>query len=186
MNPQLSIALILGTGREGRASEKIARYVEVQAKAFGFAVTFVDVRDYALPFTTHSKVDHEKTNPWKAIAANADGFIIVAPEYNHGYPGELKILLDKLFIEYARKPVAVCAVSKGALGGSRMLENLRPVLIELRMAVLGAAVYFSNAQELFNATGAMLDASYEVKLKKLFDELAWYARALKEARATVV
>ncbi len=185
MNSQLSIALILGTGREGRMSEKVARYVEAQAITYGFAVQFVDVRTYVSPVTVPPEVDRKTMQPWKAVAAACDGFLIVTPEYNHGYPGELKILLDSLRSECARKPVALCGVSKGVYGGARVVENLLPVLIDLAMNPIRTAVYFTNARELFDEHGAIKDLSYEAKLKKLFDELAWYAGALKAARAPI-
>ena len=60
-------------------------------------------------------------------ARRSDGFIIVSPEYNHGYPGELKMLLNMLFSQYAHKPVGICRVSSGAWGGTRMVEQLRQV-----------------------------------------------------------
>lgn len=58
----------------------------------------------------------------------ADGLVIVSPEYNHGYPGEMKLMLDQLYKEYNRKPVGICGVSSGALGGARMVEQLRLIL----------------------------------------------------------
>lgn len=116
--------------------------------------------------------------------ARADGMIIVSPEYNHGYPGELKMMLDEAFKEYHQKPAAICGVSNGGLGGARMAEVLRIVLIALHMLPVSTAVYFSNIQNLFDESGAIRDESYREKVKKLFDELVWYARALKEARET--
>ena len=114
--------------------------------------------------------------------ARADGLIIVSPEYNHGYPGELKILLDTLYQEYNRKPVGICGVSDGLMGGGRMVEHLRQVLVELQMAPIHAALYFRNVEKLFDTSGNMTDGAYEKRAKDFFDELTWFASALKQAR----
>jgi NAD(P)H-dependent FMN reductase len=180
---------VLGSGRIVRHSEKAARYVYAEAEKYGkFKTEFLDVREYVLsPFTgRHGRKELEgeaeaKIQKWSETMTRADGLIIVAPEYNHGYPGELKLLLDSLFTEYKRKPVGICGAG-GRLGGARMVEVLRIALIELQMAPIRLAVYFSNVYTLFDDSGNIKDASYEERLKNFFDELVWYARALKAAR----
>ncbi|MDO8659575.1 MAG: NAD(P)H-dependent oxidoreductase, partial [Candidatus Parcubacteria bacterium] len=112
----------------------------------------------------------------------ADGLIIITPEYNHGYPGELKLLLDMLYKEYARKPVGICGVSKGAFGGSRAVEQLKQMAIEFHMTPIREAVYFSFVQSLFNEDGSIKDESYSEKISKFMQEFLWYAKVLKKGR----
>jgi NAD(P)H-dependent FMN reductase len=112
----------------------------------------------------------------------ADGLVIVTPEYNHGYPGPLKEMLDALYDEYAKKPVAVCGVSSGGLGGARVVEQIRQVAITLKLVPISEAVYFSNCRELFNEDGSIKDPSYDERCTKMFEELFWYARVLKDGR----
>jgi NAD(P)H-dependent FMN reductase len=81
--------------------------------------------------TTRKKA--RKPNVLQKKAWHADGFIIVSPEYNHSYPGELKMLLDMLFSQYAHKPVGICGVSSGAWGGTRMVEQLRLVCLAFHL-----------------------------------------------------
>lgn len=180
---KLFIPIVLGSGREGRQSEKAARYVFEQAKAYKkFETEFIDVRDYVtLPQTARSGME-VKQLPWQKIMSRADGLIIVSPEYNHGYPGELKLLLDQLYEEYNRKPVAICGASAGMMGGARMVECLRISLIELQMVPIRNAVYFSNISKLFDEKGEIKEESFSDRLKVMFDELVWYAEALKTAR----
>lgn len=178
----LTIPVILGTARENRVSEKIAQFVFAEAQKFGqgtgWNTEFVDIRDY--PAT---KTDKEHKNAgWEKIVEGADAFIIVSPEYNHGYPGELKMFLDNLYGEYSRKAFAVCGVSDGGMGGVRMVEQLRLVLLDFHAVPIANAVYFSKAPELFDESGTMKDPSYADRLKKLFEELDWFARALNAAR----
>ncbi|MDD1740323.1 MAG: NAD(P)H-dependent oxidoreductase, partial [Methanothrix sp.] len=104
------------------------------------------------------------------------------PEYNHGYPGELKMMLDMLFSEYAHKPVGICGVSSGPWGGVRMLEQLRLVCLAAHMVPTGEAVYFPRIQELFDDQGQFLGKSQHGQARRLLEELIWYARALKAGR----
>ena len=180
---QLFIPILLGTAREGRQSEKAAKFVLEEAKKYGqFETQLLDVRDFVGVAKTKA-MGETKAKEWSEIMKRADGLIIVSPEYNHGYPGELKLMLDHLYDEYNRKPVAICGVSGGDLGGARMVEVLRTSLIELQMVPTRNAVYFGAIQNLFDEQGKIKDQSFAEKLKPMFDELVWYAKALKAARS---
>lgn len=175
------IPVILGTGREGRNTEKAARYIlsEVQ-KREGIETELLDVRDFRIQVT-----DKEGKLPVAQTFAEkmkkADGLIVVAPEYNHGYPGELKMMLDMLYEEYNRKPIGICGTG-GGLGGGRMVEQLRLVAIELQMVPIRSAIYFPSVWDAFDAQGNPKDPAYPDRVKTFLDELLWYAKALKAAR----
>jgi NAD(P)H-dependent FMN reductase len=176
------IPVILGTARKGRQSEKVANFVLEETKKAGFDSTLIDVRDFRIDATDKSQVSPQAKKLIPMIE-KADAFIIVSPEYNHGYPGELKMMLDMLYQQYARKPVGFCAVSAGGLGGSRVVEQLRQVVVELHMVSIREALYFPVVQDLFDEGGKLKSPdSYKDRLKSFFDELAWYADALKSAR----
>lgn len=176
------IPIILGTAREGRNSEKVAKFVmsEIE-KNPQIKTEIIDVRDYILSATNNTKEPIQAKRFADKISV-ADGFIIVSPEYNHGYPGELKMTLDMLYEEYARKPLAICGVSIGGLGGARMVEQLRLVSIEFHMVPIREAVYFSGVSQLFDNDGNIKDPLYESRIKSMADELLWYAKALKLTR----
>lgn len=178
----LYIPVVLGTAREGRRSENAARFVHEQTKQYGVQTDLIDVRDFVTPATIPAWEDGEHTDEWREIIKRADALVIVSPEYNHGYPGELKIMLDKAYEEYHHKPAGICGVAAGVLGGARMAEVLRISLIELQMVPIRNAVYFSKVKELFNEQGAIQDDSYGDYVKGMLDELTWYAKALKSAR----
>lgn len=179
---KLFVPVILGTAREGRQSEKAARFVLEGAKKYGFETELIDVRDYSLPATDNTETS-QAAKKLSGKISRADGFIIVSPEYNHGYPGELKMMLDLLYSQYAQKPVGICGVSAGGLGGARMVEQLRSVCIEFHMVPIREAIYFPAVQDLFDENGSMKDAkAYAGRLKRFFEELAYYANALKPAR----
>ena len=169
MAKRLFIPIILGTAREGRRSENVARFVLSEAKKYGFKTELVDVKDYTTPATqTMKKFLKDKLS---SMIKRSDGLIIVSPEYNHGYPGELKIFLDNFYEEYFYKPLGICGVSIGTLGGARMAEQLRLVAIELHLIPLREAVYFSSVKSLFNEKGVIQDNSYKERLQTMFKEL---------------
>ncbi len=173
MTPHL--ALVLGTARVGRQSEKVAKFVfaHLQNRS-DLTVEFVDVRDHLFGATEGGDVA-----PWQSIAAKADGFIIVSPEYNHSFPGELKILIDSLDEEYRHKPVGICSVSSGSFGGVRMADHIKPVLIDLGMVVIKKAVQFPNVETLFDEAGLPADADrYHKRITEFADELIWFAQKL--------
>jgi len=175
------IPVILATARTGRQSEKAARFMLQKVREAGLESEIIDVRDFRIPAT-----DNTETSPQAQALAEkvrrADGFLIVSPEYNHGYPGELKMMLDMLFWDFARKPVGICGVSSGPWGGARMTEQLRQVCLAFHMVPTCEAVYFPRVQELFNEDGSIKGQSQHRTAERLLDELTWYARALKAAR----
>jgi NAD(P)H-dependent FMN reductase len=180
----LYIPIILGTAREGRESEKVAKFMLQEAIKFGLKNTeIIDVRDFRIKATDNTLRLPEAQKLSQKIK-KADGLIIVTPEYNHGYPGELKMMLDMLYEDYAQKPVGFCGVSASLLGGARAVEQLRLVCIELHMVPIREAVYFPTIQKLFDENGAIKDESFHGRVGKFLDELVWYAKALKPARET--
>ncbi|PIR74392.1 MAG: NADPH-dependent oxidoreductase [Candidatus Magasanikbacteria bacterium CG10_big_fil_rev_8_21_14_0_10_47_10] len=176
------IPIILGTGRSDRQSEKVAHYVHVRAESFGqFDTELIDVREYAAQFTIPPWEENAATKPWRDIAAKADGFIIVAPEYNHGYPGELKLLLDQAYEEYFDKPVALCGVSSGQFSGVRLNFALQDVWFTMKMVPAGAT-FFGNVKELFDEHENILDETYNTRIDDMLKRLLAYAKALKNVR----
>lgn len=182
----LYIPVILGTARKERSTDNVTFFVEsLLSKEDGIETEIVDVKNFELERTIPPWEESDKFKEWKEKADRADGYIIVVPEYNHGYPGDLKMFLDSAYKEYEKKPVLVCGVSSGGFGGSRVVENLRPVLIEYGMVPLRSAGYFSNVGELFNDEDEMADdekEKHEKKMKRAFEELLWFARVLNKAR----
>src|SRR5882724_4974545 len=113
-NGSLFIPVILGTARKGRASENVAKFVlgEVQ-KREGVETELIDIRSLSFPGDDAGEAIKEAK--FSATIGRADGLILIVPEYNHGYPGLLKHVLDTNLREYINKAVGVCGVSAGGL-----------------------------------------------------------------------
>ena len=187
------IQVISSTTREGRFSEKVARWVIGHLAAReGFDVEQVDLRDYPLPFfdgvaparapREYASAEVERLG---RTLDRADGFIMLTAEYNHGYPAVLKNAMDWTFVEWRRKPVSF--VGWGNVGGARAIEQLRLVSVEFEMAPLRYAVHI--LPDVMMASRQSADpgdttafAPLEPRLKLLADDLTWWAEALGAAR----
>jgi NAD(P)H-dependent FMN reductase len=179
------LPVILGTSRQGRASEHAARFVIQEVSQRPDVTTeLIDIREIRLPIDDAGEAI--KDAKFSATVERADGLILVVPEYNHSFPGLLKHVLDTNLKEYIHKAAGVCGVSAGPFGGARMIENLLPVLRELGLMTIFSDVYFGNARTLFDpTTGRITDPSYAGRVKKFVDELVWMARALRFARENI-
>lgn len=167
---RLRAAVILGSTRKGRLCEKVARWAAARIEAD--ARFELDVIDPA----TDAGADVGRT------LQRADAFVVVTPEYNHGYPAPLKALIDAWYDEWQAKPVAF--VSYGGLsGGLRAVEQLRQVFAELHTVTVRDGVSFDNAWDRFDAAGTLLEPERpERAMQVLLSRLHWWARALREAR----
>ena len=180
----LFIPVILGTTRRGRASENVANFVFAEVKKReGVETVLIDLCD--LNFRTDDAGEALKDPVFSATVARADGLVLVAPEYNHGYPGFLKHALDTNLKEYIHKAVGVCGVSAGLFGGARMIQNLLPVLRELGLVTIFWDGNFARAQQLFDADGQILDHSYVKRIDQFLKELIWMSTVLRYGRENV-
>jgi NAD(P)H-dependent FMN reductase len=178
----LFIPVILGTARQGRASENVANFVFGEVKKRGEIETeLIDIRQ--LNFPNDDAGEQIKDPQFSATVQRTDGLVIVTPEYNHGYPGLLKHVLDSNLKEYIHKAVGICGVSAGGFGGVRVIENLLPVLRELGLVTIFWDGNFSHAQSLFDEHGKILDEPAQVKrMDKFLGELIWMSKTLRYGR----
>jgi NAD(P)H-dependent FMN reductase len=175
----LTLPVVLGTMREGNMSQRAAKFMQVELTKRGIDAPLFEAG------SIRQMVSQEQRKPtaWVELLKRADGLVIVSPEYNHGYPGSLKELLDSAYEEYFHKPVGLCGVSSGIIGGARMVEALKQVLIEFRMVPIKEAMYFPKAQDLLNEDGTSNDPQLAGRVDPFLKELTWWAETCKEGRA---
>ncbi|HJS49785.1 MAG TPA: NAD(P)H-dependent oxidoreductase, partial [Gaiellaceae bacterium] len=107
------------------------------------------------------------------------------PEYNHGYPGLLKHVLDTNLKEYIHKAAGIVGVSAGVFGGARVIQNLLPVLRELGLVTIFWDVNFTTVRSRFDDEGKLLDESLLPRIDMFLDELLWMAGTLRHGREQV-
>jgi len=200
MDKKLKIKVILGTIREGRFGERPARWVyDELTKHEDIDLEFLDLKEYPMPMfdaptspaMMGKKYPNEVVQKWSAKIDEADGYIIVSPEYNHGYSAVIKNALDWLNPEWNKKPVGF--VGYGSANGARAIEQLREVVIELKMVPINRSIHISwdfmakawgkkddlKNDELF----APLRTGHGGDHLQIFiDDLMWMVKALKPAR----
>jgi NAD(P)H-dependent FMN reductase len=181
---KLFIPVILGTTRQGRKSEHVANFVFNEiSKRQGVDSELIDIRN--LPFTMNDAGEAIKDAKFSELMMRADGIVVIAPEYNHGYPGMLKHVLDTNLKEYIHKAVGICGVSAGGFGGTRVIENLLPVMRELGLVTIFWDGNFSGVQKVFDDAGNLLDQSYVKRIDKFLKELIWMSKVLRYGRENV-
>ncbi len=182
-NEKVFIPILLGTSRKDRNSENVAKWVfKKMHEREEIESQFFDVRDFDLPRNHYGMEIKDQFPEWRDAIIRADGLVIVTPEYNHGYPGTLKSVIDLLLPEYIHKAVAFVGVSAGMWGGTRVIESCVPMVRELGLAVTFSDLNFPKVQDKFDAEGNMLDETYKELVKGFLDELAWMSRTLQWGR----
>jgi len=164
-------------------SEHAARVVHAQLATRPRVETqLLDVA--TIPIRTDDAGEQAKDPAFSEAMNRADALVLVAPEYNRGYPGLLKHVLDTNLHEYIHKAVGVVGVSSGIFGGARVIENLLPVLRELGLVTIFWDVNFNNVRARFDEDGVLVDDSF-LSIDKFLDELIWMAETLRHGREHV-
>jgi NAD(P)H-dependent FMN reductase len=188
------IAVVIGSTREGRVTDKLAKWVatEVSQQA---EVETVDLRDYPMPFFDEAvsprynpeRKPSPEVKKWLDKLAGFDAYVLVTPEYNRAIPGVLKNAIDVLDYQMDQKPVAL--VGHGSVGGAQAIATLRILMPGVGAVTIPHALFFTDrVGEAIDDSGmlsAELEAApygHKASLKTLTESLVWYADALKNAR----
>lgn len=182
----LNVPVLLGTNRRGRQSSHVANWlIEVMRRREDINTRLFDVADFNVPRDDYGQAVKETFPEWRDAIVNGDGLVIVSPEYNHGYPGSLKAVLDLLLREYVHKAVGFVGVSAGPWGGVRVIESMVPMARELGLAVTFTDLNFPFVQKTFDESGKILDPAFDDRAKAFLDELVWMATTLRWGRQNV-
>jgi len=185
---RLYLPILYGTVREPRHSIGVARFaLEVLRARPAVETRLFDPRDLRLGDLVTREWEMETRPPvleeFVREMGRADGFVIVTPEYNHSYPGALKNMIDHLYDEWNRKPFALVTAG-GVVGGARAAIALREVLVGVEAIAIPAQLSVPTVQETFDEDGPRTQREvWTRRLHRVFDELEWYARALRPARS---
>lgn len=185
-NP-IQLAVIVGSVREGRFGPTVATWFAGHAEQReDVDVDVIDLAEARLPTCLSSEPEPDGARALAAVSprlAAADAFVVVTPEYNHSYPASLKNAIDWHFTQWQAKPVGFVSYG-GMSGGLRAVEHLRQVFAELHAVTVRDTVSFHGAQHQFDSAGGPTDpASCGAAATKLLDQVVWWGRVLRSARA---
>lgn len=179
------IEIISASVRAGRNSHKVALYFKNYLEVNNLAGAHIlDLNEYDFPlFDERLKFQEspsEKAREFSEKIKAADGVIIVTPEYNGGYPASLKNVIDLLYAEWQRKPVAISTVSDGIFGGTQVITSLQFSLWKIRAWTVPAMFPVPNVIEAFDDDGNPANKAAMDKRAALFiNELLWCIEAKK-------
>ncbi|MFE3140495.1 NADPH-dependent FMN reductase [Streptomyces scopuliridis] len=183
----IRLVVIIGSTREGRLGPTVGHWFTTLAAGHGSTeVDLIDLADTELP-AVHPNWGTEPTPALAELSARlgaADAFVVVTPEYNHSFPAILKHFIDLHREEWQAKPVGF--VSYGGVGGGlRSVEQLRLVFAELHSTTVRETVSFHKVtSDVFAPDGTAHDPEGAAgAAKAMLDQLDWWARALRTARA---
>jgi NAD(P)H-dependent FMN reductase len=177
---RLRFAVIIGSVRTGRIAAKVAGWLMTElGQHTQISTDVIDLADLSLPDSLDGGGD---ASVFAKRVDAADGFIIVTPEYNHGYPGALKTAIDTARDEWRAKPVGFVSYG-GTAGGLHAVEQLRPVFAELQAVTVRQAVSLHRVDDRFDRNGELDDPGAPRAARAMVTQLCWWATALRRARA---
>lgn len=182
MTDPIHLALIYGSTRQGRFCDTVASWAAEQVRAaVGFTLDRIDPAVMLPGLNPPAAEATASPTLWQRIAS-ADAFLVITPEYNHGYPAPLKSLIDSVGQEWHAKPVGFVSYG-GVSGGLRAVEQLRLVFAELHAVTIRDSVSFVGAWEQFDSSGRLLQPErHERSMAAMLRRLHWWAVALRNAR----
>lgn len=177
------LAIILASTREGRFGSVVAQWFFTQAgQRDDMAVDLIDLAELGLPAVLGQASPAVKA--YVERIDRADAFVVVTPEYNHGYPASLKQAIDPPHRQWWAKPVGFVSYG-GMAGGLRAVEQLRQVFPELQAMTVRDTVSFHMAHSRFDEAGEPREpAGCNAAAHQMLDQLVWWSGALRTARRT--
>lgn len=178
------IAIISASVREGRMSHRVAMYFKKYIEENQIAeVEMLDLQAFQFPvFNERLSLQVQPSQQALVFAGkikNADGIIIVTPEYNGGYPASLKNIMDLLYIEWFHKPIAIATASGGPFGGAQVITSLQFSLWKMKAWTVPAMFPVPFVQDSFDEQGNPVDKLQTDKRAELFlGELCWCMEAV--------
>jgi NAD(P)H-dependent FMN reductase len=111
---------------------------------------------------------------------SSEGVLIITPEYNGGYPASLKNVVDLLYDEWHRKPIAISTVSDGIFGGTQVITALQFSLWKIRAWTVPAMFPVPKVRDTFDENGNPTDkTSTDNRAANFINELLWCMEAKK-------
>lgn len=179
------IAIISSSIRKGRNSHRTTLYFRDFIEVGGLAsVEIIDLMEYNFPvFEERLRLFENPTAEMLDFAAKvkaADGIIMVTPEYNGGYPASLKNVIDLLYDEWHRKPIAIATNSAGPFGGTQVITSLQFSLWKIGAWTVPAMFPVPKVQEAFDEHGVPADrVGMDKRAATFVNELLWCMEAKK-------
>ncbi len=132
--------VISGTHRPGSYTRRVSGYILEQLNAQGHQADLFDLQDLPADFLK-AEMFGQRTEGFREVEnqlKEAKSYIWVLPEYNGGFPGVAKLLIDSMNPRevFRGKQAALVGVSSGKFGNQRGLDMFTLVLNYIQVEVL--------------------------------------------------
>ncbi|WGV27204.1 NADPH-dependent FMN reductase [Halotia branconii] len=177
-----------GSYRSDRQGIKAARFIIDQLKQRNHEVIFVDAKEYDFSILDRMYKEYDqgqapaKMEELADHIRTADGFVVIAGEYNHSIQPGLSNLMDHYLEEYFFRPAGIVSYSAGGFGGVRAAIQLRAFLSEMGMSTISSIFSISKIGNSLDEAGTAQEATLTKRVSQFLDELEWYEEALQRQR----
>ncbi|KAG9415085.1 hypothetical protein AC1031_008513 [Aphanomyces cochlioides] len=177
MSP-INVSVVIGSVRQGRMGLRVGRFLQQSLEAKGLADQLIDPVELDLPLFRNRFAflpENEKTaalHQTYAAFEKSDAIVIATPEYNHSFSPVIGNTLNYFYhSEFYYKVGGIATYSMGGFGGVRAGQLPFPIVQNLL-----------NDDGTLQASAGKSGEAVADNAAKFADELAWYAKAFKEAR----
>ena len=177
-----------GSYRRDRQGIKAARFTIDRLQERNHEVIFADAKEYDFGILDRMYKEYEqgqapgKMEELAEHIRTANGFVVVAGEYNHSIQPGLSNLMDHFLEEYYFRPAGIVSYSVGGFGGVRAAIQLRAFLTEMGMPTISTIFSIPKISDALDETGVPQDAALTKRVGQFLDELEWYEEALQRQR----
>ncbi|MEM7656466.1 MAG: NAD(P)H-dependent oxidoreductase [Bacteroidota bacterium] len=183
----MKIAIILGSVRTGRKSHLVDNYlVRLLQAEEGVSPNLLDLKEYDLPLLSDcwAKQDPppESLVQFGDALQQADGILLISPEYHGSYIGVLKNALDHYWQEFQHKPMGVVSTSTGKFGGINGSIHMQQLILSLGAFPIPKRWVVPHIQEVFDPTGNLTDPSAQKGAHLFLKEFLWFTKAITQAK----
>lgn len=176
----IDIEIISGTDRPGANALKISRYLQKLYRSHGVQAGIVDLQDFPTEKISGGRYGEEigEIEDFIRPIIDADGLVIVCPEYNGGYPGILKLMIDYLpFPESLnKKPISFVGEATGAFGALRAVEQLQQVVGYRNAHVFPERVFIPRVNKNFDPESGIRDSMQQQLLEEQIENFIAFVK----------
>jgi NAD(P)H-dependent FMN reductase len=183
------INILSATDRPNSKALMVSRYVQSLYEERGVQTKICTLKDFPIDAIAGGRYgsDIPSVTEFNNEVLDADGLLMVVPEYNGGFPGILKLWIDYLpFPEaFEKLPIALIGEASGAFGALRPVEQLQMILGYRNANVFPERVFIPRVGKEFDTETGLAD---EFKQKLLISQTNGFIRfieALKSADIVV-
>lgn len=181
----MKIALLLGSVRNGRQTDKLAYYLESQLQKSGAETDLIDLKETPLPIMEERLRADAQPHPnvirtGKRLR-DADAIIFISPEYHASYTGALKNAIDYYWSEFAKKPIGVATAAGGKFGGINASAQMQQLILSIGGYPISTKLVIPHIQNAFNENNEPTEET-ATSVERFLNEFLWFSHAIVAAK----